>query len=489
MRIVWLTAGHELRRTLRRRSFWLTTFLLPAIVLLMVFIPQMLSGGQGTGSLFTPDAKTGPIGYVDETGFVGTPPGGLPAGMVHRYQTEAQAQEALRGGQVDRYYLIPADYVASGELTVVERDYQPLRAMDNTALISYVINTGITGDERLAGLLLDPTPAIESSAIEPADVAATAGGNARSLLPYLLMFVLYLALALTSGFMLQSVTREKENRTAELLIVSVKPRDLMLGKIAGLSAVGLLQVIIWLGVVFGVLATQGTLAGMHLEITREYAAQVIPWALAYFLLGYLMYASAYAVLGVLARTTRDANQFVYLAILPLIVPLLLNSVFSTNPNGIAATVMSLLPLTSPIAMVARQGATFVPWWQSLAGLLALGIFAYFFVLVAARRFQAENLLSTRTLSLQRMRIELLPSFSERLTRGGGIVTSGGPAETDRRKPAGRLSRQRFYGLMVAAGALLVYGVVKRTGGDGSGLVFAAWGAALAAIVIYRYRKG
>ena len=74
------------------------------------------------------------------------------------------------------------------------------------------------------------------TALAPADLGASSQPAADYLLPYLLMFILYLALAMTSGFMLQSVSREKENRTAEMLLVSLSPRRLMLGKIAGLSA-------------------------------------------------------------------------------------------------------------------------------------------------------------------------------------------------------------------------------------------------------------
>ena len=139
-------------------------------------------------------------------------------------------------------------------------------------------------------------------------------------------------------------------------------------------------------------------------------------------------------------------------------------------------------------MVARQGATFVPWWQSLAGLVALGTFAYFFVVVAARRFHAENLLSTRTLSWERMRAELLPALAGAFApHVGGTAASGAPART--RKGAGRLSRRRFYVLMGVAVAILVYGIVKRAGGDGSGLIFAALGVALTGVAAYRYRKG
>ncbi len=260
MRQVWLTAKFELRTTLGRRSFWLTTFLLPAIVLLLVLITQIVSpGGQGTGAAIPGvDAGTRPIGYVDQAGLFLTSPTDLPPGLVRSYQDELQAREALVRGEIDRYYLIPPDYLASGRLTVIQAQYQPLQALNGTELITYVINTGVTGDEKLARLLLDPTPSLESSALAPGSARAPNNLAASYFLPYLLMFVLYLALAMTSGFMLQSVSREKENRTAEILLVSVRPRDLMLGKIAGLSAVGLFQVMIWLAVIFALLVGRGS---------------------------------------------------------------------------------------------------------------------------------------------------------------------------------------------------------------------------------------
>ncbi len=204
----------------------------------------------------------------------------------------------------------------------------------------------------------------------------------------------------------------------------------MLGKIAGLSAVGLLQVAVWLAVFFGVLAGKGSVAGVDLNIGGAVAARAIPWTLAYFLLGYLMYASIYAVLGVLAPTARDANQFVFIAIIPLVVPLLFSGTFSDAPNGALATTLSLFPLTSPIAMVARLGATLVPWWQSLAGLLALGVFAYLFVLLAARLFRAENLLSSRALTWSRLTGEL---HLESGGRAAGLIRAAKSIGSGRRR--------------------------------------------------------
>ncbi len=488
MRHVWLTARYELRATLGRRSFWLVTLLLPAAFLLVVFATQIFSpGGQDQGTLAPGvDAGTGPIGYVDPAGLLHTLPTDLPPGLARSYKDETQAQAALARGEIGRYYLIPSDYVASGRLTVVETRYQPLRAVDGTQLITYVINTGITGDERLAALLVDPSPGLESLALAPVAARAPNDPTAAYLLPYLLMFILYLALAMTSGFMLQSVSKEKENRTAEVLLVTLSPRSLMLGKMAGLSVVGLLQVAVWLAVFFGVLIGRGSLAGVDLNISGEVAARVIPWTLAYFLFGYLMYSSLYAVLGVLAPTARDANHFVYIAIIPLVIPLLFSGTFSDAPNGPLATTLSLFPLTSPIAMVARLGATLVPWWQLLVGLLALGVFAYLFVLLAARLFRAENLLSSRAMSWRHLAEEF---HLESAGRAAGLVQAAKSIGSGRRTTEQAPSRSQVLPRVLGAAVLVVVGVVEIVRGESLGIVMVALGIAFLALTYRRQRRG
>jgi ABC-2 type transport system permease protein len=488
MRQVWLTARYELRATLGRKSFWLTTLLLPAAFLLVVFVADLFSPSDQAQGAAVPAIGVGsqPIGYVDVGGVLHTLPARLPPGTVESYKDEPQAQAALADGKISRYYLIPADYVSSGRLTVVEARYQPLRALKGAELITYVMNTGITGDERLAALLLNPAPGLASSALNPSGARTPDDPLLGRLVPYLLMFILYLALAMTSGYMLQSVSKEKENLTAEMLLVSVRPRDLMLGKIAGLSAVGLLQVVVWLAVFFGVLASKGSIAGIDLNIRAGIAAQAIPWTLAYFLLGYVMYASVYGVLSVLAPTARDANHFVYIAIIPLVVPLLFSGTFSDAPNGALATTLSLVPLTSPIAMVARLGAATIPWWQSLAGLVALGATAYLLVLLAARLFRAENLLSSRALSWGRLTEEFRPQGVGRVA--GRIVKVAKHVIGSRRTPGQATSRKGALQKALGAAVLIVFGVVEIVRGESLGFVILVLGIAFGASAFRRGRR-
>jgi len=498
MRDVWLIARHELRTTLARKAFWFTTFLLPAVVLLLVFIPQLFAGAEESEG-FIPDAGSGieAVGYVDPGGLLRAAPSGLPAELVRDYDDEDAAQAALAGGEIDRYYLISPDYLASGRLTVVQGRYEPLQAIDGGNLITYVINTGITGDEAIARLLMDPTPGAVSRSLAPQSPAAPSDAASAYFLPYLLMFVLYMALAMTSGFMLQSVSKEKENRTAEVLLVSLRPRDLMMGKIVGLSAVGLLQVAIWFAVIFGLLLTRGSIAGMDLTVSGEFAARVIPWAVVYFLLGYVMYASLYAVLGVLAPTARDAGQFVIVVLIPLIVPLLLLNVFSDAPNGAAATALSLVPLTSPVAMVARLGATPVVWWQLVLGAVLLAVTAYVVVLLAGRLFHAGNLLSARALTWQRLKGVVshrsAPTAAGEASVRGRFSQSGRPrseveaARTSVPKDTAG-SRNRVFMMAAIAVVMVVLGIVEYTRGDSSGIIMVVAGVAIGAGAFVRYRR-
>jgi ABC-2 type transport system permease protein len=177
----------------------------------------------------------------------------------------------------------------------------------------------------------------------------------------------------------------------------------MLGKIVGLGAVALLQLAIWAG---GGLLLLGR--GDQLLGTASFLPPpgFVAWLALYFLFGYATYASAMGALGVLAPTAREGAQFTFLVLLPLMLPLWLNNVFMQEPNGDLATFLSLFPLTAPLAMVTRLAAGGVPLWQPIVGVLALAATAYGFVLLSARLFRADTLLSNAGLSWKRVVKEL-----------------------------------------------------------------------------------
>jgi ABC-2 type transport system permease protein len=107
-------------------------------------------------------------------------------------------------------------------------------------------------------------------------------------------------------------------------------------------------------------------------------------------------------IGALAPTAREGAQFTFVVILPLMIPLWLNNVFTQTPNGGLATFLSLFPLTAPTSMVTRLAAGGVPAWQPAVGLVGLAATTYVFVLLSARFFRADTLLSSASLQWRRI---------------------------------------------------------------------------------------
>jgi ABC-2 type transport system permease protein len=209
--------------------------------------------------------------------------------------------------------------------------------------------------------------------------------------------IFYLVITMTGSFMLQSVSKEKENRTIEVLLLSVRPRDLMLGKILGLGVVALLQIVVWGGamLVFGGVSLNGLSA---LGLPDGFFI----WALLYFVLGYLVYASLLGALGALAPSAREGAQFTFFVMLPLFIPLMLNSALIEAPNSGLTTFLSLFPLTSPVTMITRLAAGNVPIAQLLLGLVLLAITTYGIIVYSARFFRADTLLSFNALNFKRI---------------------------------------------------------------------------------------
>lgn len=416
MRNVTIVTKHEIVTTLSKPSFWLTTFVLPVFILLMTVGSQSLaekafeSSGDAellSGSPAAPGALR--IGYVDEAQLLNNFPPGFPQEIMQAYPDEAAAQAALDAGDLERYYVIPADYVKKGGVVLVDNQFTPLSHLAGEDLMRHVLAYNLTESAETPALLLNPLPDLTSVSLLPESERETTNelgyeSELGYIVPFAVLFIFFFVLTMSGGFMLQSVSKEKENRVVEVLLLSLNPRELMLGKLLGLGTVALLQMGIWLG--GGLLSLdQGQ---KFITAARAFTLPpgFIGWSLLYFLFGYLLYASLLGALGALAPNAREGSQFTFFILLPLLIPLWLQSTFIEAPHGGLATFFSLFPLTSPVSMMARLTAGGVPLWQLLVSVALLAVTAYGFVMLAARFFRADTLLSDASLDWKRLRKEL-----------------------------------------------------------------------------------
>jgi ABC-2 type transport system permease protein len=396
----WLVLKHEFITTVTRRSFLLSLVLVPVISGLVMLVVSIL--GQDTGqiasNLFSPPQKQLVEGFVDQANIVQSLPADVSAERLKRYSTEQEARQDLTGGTIDGYYLVPPGYLANGEVSYVRKEFNPLTGLDQAGLFGYVLNYNLLGeDQQLTDLYNQPLiVTLESLAEQP---VRDQDNPLTFFLPYAITMLFYILILTSAGFMLNNITTEKQNRMLEILMVSITPRQMLSGKIIALGIVGLLQTLLWFGAGLVMMRVVGQ--PLNLPAAFQLPVSILAWGAVYFILGYALYASLMAGVGAMVPNLREASQATTVMVIPMIIPLLLINALIQDPNGVLSTVISLFPLTAPVAMMTRLGAGSVPLWQLLLSVVLLLLTSIMVIRVVAGLFRSQVLLSGQPFQIKR----------------------------------------------------------------------------------------
>lgn len=451
MHNVLLVLQREIKTTLGERSFWVATFVLPVVFFAFIVGSQFLAARMAMKAVVEETSaeetvteglliegssvkRAPPVsrhrpkeeeeeelvaiepttGYVDEAGIIATFPEDFPEDLLGAYPDRETAQAALQAGDLTSYYVVPADFAQSPDLILVQRQFSPIQLSDREENdFHHLVLYNLTGSVEVARTINSSYLPVRLERVAPPETVPASGSHEASVLvPFFVGFVFFLSLTMSSEFLLRSVSKEKENRMVEVLLLSLHPRELMLGKLLGLSIVALVQLLLWLGAGALVMGSDSPL----FRFIRAASSFSLPpgffaWGLIYFLLSFLMFSSILGAIGALAPSAREGSQFTSAVLLPLMIAMGLNAVFSDAPNRLLLVLLSLFPLTSPVSMMARLAATSVPLWQLLVSVALLAATAYGFVLASARFFRADTLLSSTSLSWKRLQQEVKRAVS------------------------------------------------------------------------------
>ena len=401
MNKMFLIFKSEFIHTVTRKSFLVTLILLPVVSFVILLIVSGLQKSSGTDAsqmlsdLFVPSATKTLEGFVDQSGLVKTIPDGYQYRLT-QFATEADAQKALTEKDIAAYYIIDKDYLENGKIIYVRPDFNPLGGSIQSSSIDALMAYALTnGNLKLYYRVQNPVnPTVQS--IDTTAPERDENNPLTFILPYIVTFLFYITIMTSASLLLSSITSEKENRMIEVLMTSVTPREMLTGKIIALGLVGLLQTLVWSGT--GLLLLRFSGKNLALADAFQLPASILLWGILFFLLGYAVYASLMAGIGALVPSMREASQLTTVVIIPMIIPLMFISSLIQSPNSSLSVVLSLFPLTSPIAMMTRLSATQVPFWQSGLSIILLALTAVYFIQASARLFHAQNLLSGRSLN-------------------------------------------------------------------------------------------
>lgn len=383
LRQAWLVARREVRERVRSKALWAGTALMLVVVVAAIVVPAVVGGGAVTR----------------DVGFTGATPDALAAATVdhgeavevtvrvHRYDDRAAGETAVRDGAID--VLV----VDARLLEWRDRTDERLRSIVAGAIQMIVVQeraaaAGISADQLEA--LAAPVP-IDSREL------GIAGGRSPDdeTAAYVMSILLLFAIATYGQLVMTGVVQEKSSRIVEVLLARMPPRNLLAGKIAGIGLLGFAQFVI---TALAALAASVAVDAVDLPAI---SGGVLAWAVVWFVLGYVMYATAYGAFGSLASRTEDASSIAAPVTAVLVVGYWASLMaVGRDPDAGLARLASLFPATAPYAMPGRIALGAAAWWEPIvASVLTLGAIGAL-VAFAGRVYRGAVLHTGATLKLR-----------------------------------------------------------------------------------------
>lgn len=352
MRKAWIVARHEFLTTVKRWGFLLVTFGLPAFMLGVIG----LSIGLQTKSIESEQGRisSAKVGLVDEAGIVTLPP---PAGRDWRtYVSRDEARKRMGPDGIEIVAVLPPDYLETGRvgvLTTLKPSIFNLKTSFIRGDFEEWLARNVLKEVDVARLRRARHPAIE----QPPEYLTIEGDASVSERPedYVkrmasgigFFFLMFLSISVAGGYLIQGMADEKENRVLEMVISSMTPTQLMAGKLAGLGAVGLLQIAVW--------STLGVATAVSMAVTLAVNPALFAICGVFYLLGYILFGCLLLGIGSLGSNQREATQYTWILSMISVSPVFVWMSILSEPQGVLARVFSYIPLTASTTMMLRCG--------------------------------------------------------------------------------------------------------------------------------------
>lgn len=314
------------------------------------------------------------------------------------YATEKDARDALVAGAIRAYFRVPGDYVAAGRLEEFTPDVADLSSSDARRALGKVLATRLLRggvSEDVAKRALSPVEDTKSFVVTKTGEVKPAEGVGkivRVVVPLAFSVLLLISILMSAGALIQATGTEKENKVVEVLLSSARPEEILLGKLLGLGIAGVLQILVWFGMV-GITAIGFTSVLVGLGVTPPWGGMLT--AVLFFPLAYLFFGSLMLGTGSLGSNQREANQWGMMWSLLAAIPMIFLEPMLRDPHGTVGRVLTWLPFSAPQAVVMRitMDPDGIAWWEILGAVLVLIASIWVAIRLSARLFRVGLLLT------------------------------------------------------------------------------------------------
>jgi ABC-2 type transport system permease protein len=287
------------------------------------------------------------------------------------YGAERDARAALAAGAIKGYFVVSPDYLQSGKLESYTADAVRISSSSARDAFARLIREHLLEgrvDGAVAARVLSPLGDLQRFGVTHKGEVVDAGNMAsaiRIIVPVTFMVLFLVSVLMTSGYLMQGTATEKENKVVDVLLASANPDEVLAGKLLGLGAAGLLQVLVWFSFLLA-----GAIGIVPLVIASRVAVPWLAMAFAFplFVTSFLFFGSLMLGTGSLGSNMREAQQLAMVWSLTAALPLMMIALLIRDPHGVAARIMTWLPVTSAAVVMLR--ASLDPGalgWMEVAG--------------------------------------------------------------------------------------------------------------------------
>jgi ABC-2 type transport system permease protein len=397
----------EYLQVVRTKGFIIGTLLGPLLMALIIVIPILSS------LIAVPEQET--IGVIDSTQDIYEEldkkldykmKDGRRRYLLKEFEAQARTddlRDALRQKVLDKelsaFLFIPEDIASGGKAEYVSEhvsDFSEIRSIQEAL-------NGVVIAKRLKREGLEPQKIaqyIERVGLKT--IKLTKKGEEEEdtggtfLISYLLVFILYMTLFFYGAIIMRSVIEEKNSRVVEVILSSLRPFQLMIGKIFGVAAVGFTQYTIW--ALFGLAASRYSKPLISSFVpAAEFSLPSIPayifvYFVIFFILGYFLYGTIYAAVGSMVNSEKEASQLLMPVSLSLVVPMLMMAFILRSPSSSFSVILSLIPFFAPVLMLMRICILLPPFLQIAGSIVLLSLTILFMIWLTSKIYRVGILM-------------------------------------------------------------------------------------------------
>ena len=393
-------AKWEYLNRVKTKLFIITTLLLPVLFALISILPTWLA-------TLDPE-KTSKIGLIygsKQTALINDfkilvqnqykTKNGMPEFSFVNIDNDQNALSKILDKTIQGYLSVSPNILDSGQVEYYSLSLSNIRQYSNlkNALQNTVINHRLDRAGIDLSLIKQLNENIGFKTFELDEDGSSKSGNkiADIVVPMIFVFVLFMIIFTSGQLLLRSVMEERTSRTIELLLSTVNPLQLMTGKILGLGLLGVTQMIIYVLTAF---------IANHYKNWGVLEYSQIPVLLIYFLLGYLFYASIFAMIGTFFSSEQEAQQSTSIISFIAILPFIFGSYFISNPSSYLTTVFSYIPPLTPFMMIMRIGMGTVETLEIIYTSFLLVISCILMLKLSGKLFKVTILMYGKRISIK-----------------------------------------------------------------------------------------